>query len=71
MAKPTFGSEVRARRLELGLSQERLARRVDCSLSTIIRIERDGAMPKVDVAFRIAHALDLDLDDLVDLDRSA
>jgi transcriptional regulator with XRE-family HTH domain len=48
---------LRARRLEAGLSQEKLARLADCSTSTIRLIE-GGWRPSEQMAGRIAGALD-------------
>jgi len=48
--------ELRAARQAVGISQERLARRVDCSLSTI-RLVENGWRPSAAMAERILEAL--------------
>jgi len=48
--------ELRAARQAVGISQERLARRVDCSLSTI-RLVENGWRPSPAMAERIREAL--------------
>jgi putative transcriptional regulator len=50
-------SNVRERRLELGLSQEGLARKVGVSRQTIVNIEKGLSEPKVLLAIAIAGAL--------------
>lgn len=47
---------LRARREAVGLSQERLARQVDCSTNTI-RLVEHGYRPSGDMVRRIAAAL--------------
>ena len=50
-------SNVRQRRLELGLSQEALARKVGSSRQAIVNIEKGLSEPKVLLALAIAGAL--------------
>lgn len=60
-----FGSAMRVRRYECGLSQLRLAEKVGCSLNAIGEIERGQANPTLLMVYRIAFALDLSIKDLV------
>ena len=53
-------SQIRARRKELGLSQEELARRCGVSRQTINAIENDKYAP----AFHLARELGLTVDEL-------
>jgi putative transcriptional regulator len=57
-------SHVRVRRQELGLTQAALAERVGVSRRTIISIEQDRFDPSLPLAFRLAHALGMRVDEL-------
>ena len=46
------------------LTQEELARRADLSRQTIIAIEKGKYVPSLLVAFRLAHVLDIKLEEL-------
>lgn len=59
-----FQSAVRERRLELGLSQEALAREVGVSRQTIVNIERGQHEPRVFLALALAAALSIALGEL-------
>lgn len=61
-----IGAAVRsARRRKKGLTQEKLAAAASVSMETISNVERGSTLPSVDVLFKIARALSLDLDELV------
>lgn len=60
-----FGERVRARRHELGLSQESLAEGTSLHWSFIGRIERGQANLTLHNIVRVAAALDIDAGDLV------
>lgn len=62
----TLSDRVRKRRDELDLSRERLAAASGLSTSTIVRLERDGKIPKLPNLQAIAKALDLPLTELLD-----
>lgn len=64
MALRLDGTLVEQARTERGLSREKLARLADCSTSTIVRIERDGADPGANIVARVALALGVSLDDV-------
>jgi predicted ATPase/transcriptional regulator with XRE-family HTH domain len=55
----SFGSWLRRRRRALDLTQAELARRVSCSLSTIVKIESDQRRPSRQVAELLAHHLSI------------
>lgn len=65
MAELTPGQIVRQRRVEIGLSRERLAREVDLSTSTIVRLELGDKLPNALALRRISSRLELSIDDLV------
>jgi transcriptional regulator with XRE-family HTH domain len=67
--KTTYLGSVRARRLAAGLSQERLARLADCSLSTVRLAER-GLLPGEEISRRLATALECDPRELRDESRA-
>jgi DNA-binding XRE family transcriptional regulator len=53
------------RRLEAGLSRERLGWKAGVSQNTIEAIERKGTRPRVDIAAKLAKALGTTIDDLM------
>ena len=55
----TFGKWVKRRRKALDLTQQELAKRVGCSLATIIKIEADERRPSRQIAELLAHELDI------------
>ncbi len=56
---PSFGSWLRQRRKELGLTQPNLAQRVACSVETIDKIEAGKRRPSEQMAERLAECLDI------------
>jgi ribosome-binding protein aMBF1 (putative translation factor) len=56
-----LGQAVRARRLELGMSQVELAERAGMTQSAVSRLEAGGAVPTIGVLERLASALNADL----------
>jgi putative transcriptional regulator len=58
------GARVRARRREVGLTQQELASRVDVSRQTIISMETGDYAPSVYLALRIGRELDATVEDL-------
>jgi ribosome-binding protein aMBF1 (putative translation factor) len=56
-----LGQAVRARRLELGMSQTELAERAGMTQSAVSRLEAGGAVPTIGVLERLAAALSADL----------
>lgn len=55
----TFGSIVKERRNNLGLTQAELGRRVGCAAITIRKIEADSLRPSVQIAEHLAVALNI------------
>ena len=66
MARPTrVTNRIRALRFAAGeMTQAELADRVGTTRQTIIAIEQGKYSPSLEVAFRIAHALGVPLDDV-------
>jgi ribosome-binding protein aMBF1 (putative translation factor) len=56
-----LGQAVRARRLELGMSQTELAERAGMTQSAISRLEAGGTIPTIGVLERLAAALSAEL----------
>ena len=66
MAKPTrVSNQIRRLRFETGeMTQAELAKLVGVTRQTIIAIEHGHYSPSLEMAFRIAHALHVTLDDV-------
>jgi transcriptional regulator with XRE-family HTH domain len=62
-----LGQNVRARRLERGLTQEKLAHELAISVAYVSLIERGGRNPPFTTVIAIAHALGVSPRELVDL----
>ncbi|MCY4070570.1 MAG: helix-turn-helix transcriptional regulator [Chloroflexi bacterium] len=60
-----FGNVVRERRLQLGLSQEKLAFRCGSHRNYIGEIERGEKSPSLHIVFALADALEMEASDLV------
>lgn len=61
----SIGKNIRRRRDELGIKQEKLAEMVDLSVSYIGAIERGEKLPKLEVFIRIANAMKVSSDTLL------
>ena len=59
MSIDTFGGWIKARRKKLDLTQESLAQRIGCSLSTIRKIENDERRPSRQIAELLALHLEV------------
>ena len=59
--RPPSNVSLRARRLELGMSQTELAERASMTQSAVSRLEAGGAVPTIGVLERLAAALSADL----------
>ncbi len=66
----TFGKKLIEARKNKGLSQEQLGKMIDIDKRIISRYETDKTIPSIDVAKRIANALEVSLDYLTGLDYS-
>ena len=66
MGKPTrVTNQIRRLRFEAGeMTQAELAQLVGVTRQTIIAIEQGRYSPSLEMAFQIAHALDVTLDDV-------
>jgi putative transcriptional regulator len=66
MGKPTrVTNQIRRLRFETGeMTQAELAERVGVTRQTIIAIEHGRYSPSLEMAFQIAHALNVSLDDV-------
>lgn len=60
-----YGSQVRRRREELGLTREMLAHNSGVSTSTVARLELDDKLPSAEGLARIARQLGISLDGLL------
>lgn len=60
-----MGNRIRAKRLEMGLTQEKLAEKSEISPSHVGEIERGTSICSLSVLVSIADVLDLNLDMLV------
>jgi len=67
----SFGMIAKNRRRDLGLTQEELARRVGCAPITVRKIEADDLRPSVQIAERLAMALNVPLEERSDFVRLA
>ena len=66
-----IGDNVRHWRKKRGLSQEKLTRLADVSLNTLTKIESGFAKkPTIQTAAKLAKALDVSLDELVNPSKS-
>lgn len=65
MVKPTLvTNSIRAHRERAGLTQAELARTIGVTRQTLIAIEQGKYSPTLELAFQIARALQLGIDDL-------
>lgn len=63
--RQAFGSAVRDRRKELGLSQDKLAERAGIDRQSINRFENSKFSPSLDTVWKVAEALEMPLNDLM------
>ena len=67
MVKPTkVTNSIRAVREAAGMTQAELARRVGVTRQTLIAIEQGRYSPTLELAFQLARAFSVGLDDLFD-----
>lgn len=66
----TFGQKLIEARKNKGLSQEQLGKMIDIDKRIISRYETDKTIPSIDVAKKMANALEISLDYLTELDYS-
>jgi len=65
MVKPTLvTNSIRSRREDAGVTQAELARRIGVTRQTLIAIEQGKYSPTLELAFQIARAFAVGIDDL-------
>ncbi|MFE6997052.1 helix-turn-helix transcriptional regulator [Microbacterium sp. NPDC057659] len=65
MVKPTLVTNtIRAQREQAGMTQAELARLIGVTRQTLIAIEQGKYSPTLEIAFQIARAFDVRLEDL-------
>ena len=65
MAKPRIGNRIRRLRFDHGeMTQEELAARAGCTRQTIIALEQGKYVPSVELAFKIARAFGVKVEDV-------
>ena len=62
----SIGSNIKAKRIGKGLSQEILAEKLHVSQATLSNIEADKSIPDVILLQQIAESLDTNINDLLD-----
>jgi transcriptional regulator with XRE-family HTH domain len=63
---PNIGENIKKIRKEIGISRDRLSKRADLSLNTIVNVETGvSPNPTLDTIWRIAKALNTTIDNLV------
>jgi transcriptional regulator with XRE-family HTH domain len=67
----TLGKEIKKARIDQGLKQKDLQERTGLSQKYLSQIENDAVDPRVSVLKKIAQALQVSADCLLDLDASA
>ena len=61
-----LGAVIRERRLAVGLSQQQLAKRARCHLSSVGRVERGKQNVRLNLLYALAHGLEWKLVELLD-----
>lgn len=61
-----LGRRIQARRKEIGMTQEELAEKINCSITHISRLE-SGSPPGLDMLIRLSYLLGYSLDEMVGL----
>jgi putative transcriptional regulator len=65
MPKTSIANRIRRLRFDHGeMTQEELARQAGCSRQTIIALEQGKYVPSIELAFRIAKAFDVPLEEV-------
>ncbi len=61
----TVGEKIKQLRNEKGLSQEKLAEKLNVSRSAVAKWETDGGIPEIDNLIQLAAVFDISLDELL------
>jgi len=65
MAKPRINNRIRRLRFDHGeMTQEELAQRAGCTRQTIIALEQGKYVPSIELAFKIAKAFGVSLEEV-------
>jgi len=65
MARARINNRIRRLRFDSGeMTQEELARRVGCTRQTIIALEQGKYVPSIELAFKIARAFGMKLEEV-------
>jgi putative transcriptional regulator len=65
MARASIGNRIRRLRFDSGeMTQEELAGRVGCTRQTIIALEQGKYVPSIELAFKIARAFGVTLEEV-------
>ena len=66
MSRTNLGNRIKARRIKLKLSQDKLARKADIPFSTLVKIEAGYTPnPSIETMMKIADALEVTIDELL------
>lgn len=65
----TLSNRIRILRAEKNMTQQDLAKKVGVSRQTIISVEKGNYTPSLALAFEIAHAFDVGIDDVFHYER--
>ena len=60
-----LGTNIKVHRLEKGLTQEKLAQKMNTTKAAISRYEKDQRQPRLDIILRICEVLDVSISDLI------
>ncbi len=60
----SLGSKIKTARKKAGLTQEKLARKLDVTTQTVYKIEKDRNVPSFKLVKKIATILNISLDSL-------
>ena len=62
---PSINNRIRRLRFDYGeMTQEELAKRTGCTRQTIIALEQGKYVPSIELAFKIAHAFGVPLEEV-------
>ena len=60
----TLGNRIKQLRIQMGISQEKLAEELNVSRSAIAKWETDGGVPELNNLLQIAKKFDISIDEL-------
>lgn len=65
--KEIIGQKIKQRRIEKGISQEKLSEKIDISPRHMCTIENGNSFPSLETFVKIAQILDIDINDFFNL----